>query len=99
MRSIVAEFARLHACDGRLDPTYCDAMSHALAAYLARRYGRRTGSAVRRAIAILATERVTVAELALRVGFSSPSHFARTFRRVTGVTPSRYVRVRAEAGG
>ncbi|HEY8369176.1 MAG TPA: AraC family transcriptional regulator [Thermodesulfobacteriota bacterium] len=160
---LVAEFARLHACDGRLDPTYCDAMSHALAAYLAGRYGRRTGSArrrrtwklppwrvrriadyveahlgeeilvadlarlvglstghlhrafretvgvtpldyinerrVRRAIAILATERVTVADLALRVGFSSPSHFARTFRRVTGVTPSRYVRASAEPGG
>lgn len=40
MAGLVAEVARLHAADGALDPTYCDAMSWALAHYLARRYGR-----------------------------------------------------------
>ena len=43
---------------------------------------------VERAAAILATEEPTIAEVALRVGFLSPSHFSRTFRRVTGRNPS-----------
>ncbi|BBK32845.1 AraC family transcriptional regulator [Stella humosa] len=43
---------------------------------------------IHRASAILATEGPTVAEVALRVGFLSPSHFTRTFRRVTGRGPS-----------
>jgi AraC family transcriptional regulator len=47
---------------------------------------------IKRAAAILASEQVPVADLALRVGFQSPSHFARTFRRFTGVNPSRYGR-------
>ncbi len=49
-------------------------------------------SRIKRAAAILADEQVPVADLALRVGFQSPSHFARTFRRFTGVNPSRYGR-------
>ncbi|WP_437942412.1 helix-turn-helix transcriptional regulator [Sorangium sp. So ce341] len=51
---------------------------------------------IRRAMAILASEDISVAELALRVGFLSPSHFTRTFRRVAGVNPSRF---RSSAGG
>lgn len=43
---------------------------------------------IRRAIVLLASERASVAEIALRVGFLSPSHFTRTFRRVTGMIPS-----------
>lgn len=153
---LVTEFARLHAEDGGLDPTYCDAMSWALAHYVARRYGgpsagtgrrprrlptwrmRRiaeyvdahvdrdiriadlatlvgvspghlhrafratTGvtplefilrTRIRRAAQILVEEPVPpvpIVELALRVGFQSPSHFTRTFRRVTGSNPSSY---------
>jgi AraC family transcriptional regulator len=45
---------------------------------------------IRRAMHIIAQERISVAELALRVGFSSPGHFTRTFRKVAGVNPSRY---------
>jgi AraC family transcriptional regulator len=48
-----------------------------------------TEARIRRAIGIAATEPLSVAELALRVGFASPSHFARLFRRATGVAPSR----------
>jgi AraC-like DNA-binding protein len=29
-------------------------------------------------------------EIALEVGYTSPSHFARVFRRVVGVTPTVY---------
>jgi AraC family transcriptional regulator len=47
---------------------------------------------IRRAAAMLVQEQVPITELALRVGFSSPGHFARTFRRVTGVSPSAYRR-------
>jgi len=42
---------------------------------------------VRRAAAILATENLSVAALALRVGFLSPSYFARVFRQHTGSNP------------
>jgi len=47
---------------------------------------------IERAIRILATEPTSVADLALRVGFTSPSHFARIFRSVTGTNPSQYRR-------
>lgn len=154
---LAAEFVRLHAADGRLDPSYCDAMSWALAHHLVRRYGQREGGReprswklppwrlrriadyvearidsdgdsalriadlaglvgispghlhrafhattgktplafinerrVRRAMAILQTERASIAEIALRVGFVSPSHFTRTFRRIAGLKPSDY---------
>lgn len=43
---------------------------------------------VRRALGIMAVENISVAALALRVGFLSPSHFTRIFRRVTGRCPS-----------
>jgi AraC family transcriptional regulator len=48
---------------------------------------------IERAVAILAREDVTIVELALRLGFVSPSHFARVFRSVTGVNPSQYRRL------
>jgi AraC family transcriptional regulator len=43
---------------------------------------------IRRAVAILAAEPTSVGSLALRVGFTSPSHFSRIFRRVTGRSPA-----------
>lgn len=45
---------------------------------------------VQRAMQILARETASVAETALRVGFQSPSHFARIFRRIAGVNPADY---------
>jgi AraC family transcriptional regulator len=153
LAALVGEFERLYKLDGRLDPAYCETMSHALGCYLLRRHGRGAGRIehrhgqlppwrvrriadyveahiereilvadlareigvseghlhrafratvgvtplqfinerrIRRAMAILASERVGVTELALRVGFFSPSHFTRTFRRITGVNPSRF---------
>jgi len=38
----------------------------------------------------LATQTVTVAEIARSLGFRTPSHFASTFRRMTGMTPTEY---------
>ena len=150
---LVTEFSRLFAADGRLDKAYCEAMSYALACYLARRYGKQqtktlnkelklpawrlrriadyvethidrdilvsdlaglvgvssghlhrafrqtmgitpldyiTDKRIRRAMAIMAQDTASIAELALRVGFVSPSHFTRTFRRVTGMNPSAF---------
>jgi AraC family transcriptional regulator len=49
---------------------------------------------IERAVETLAREEVTVVELALRLGFVSPSHFARVFRGVTGVNPSQFRRMR-----
>lgn len=46
---------------------------------------------VRRAVEILQGQpALTVAELAERVGYTSPNHFARLFRRLVGVAPARY---------
>jgi AraC family transcriptional regulator len=39
---------------------------------------------------LLATERPSITELSMRVGFASPNYFARLFRRATGVSPSEY---------
>src|SRR3984893_6035546 len=43
---------------------------------------------VRRALSVMAVENISVAALALRVCFLSPSHFARIFKRFTGLSPS-----------
>ena len=45
---------------------------------------------IERAMQILSTEEVSIIELSFRVGFQSVSHFTRTFRRVSGVNPSRF---------
>ena len=150
---LIGEFARLYAADGKLGHAYCEAMSHALASYMSRRYGRRSGAIMRKnlrlppwrlrriaeyvdahigrdilvselaelvgvsaghlhrafrqtmgvtpleyvtdrrirlAMAIMMDQTLTITELALRVGFQSPSHFTRTFRRVTGKNPSAF---------
>jgi AraC family transcriptional regulator len=45
---------------------------------------------INRAMRLLATERISIACVALEVGFASPSHFARVFRKLTGCSPGRY---------
>ncbi|MGO1075440.1 helix-turn-helix transcriptional regulator [Inquilinus sp. CA228] len=45
---------------------------------------------IRRAMRMLEAEGGSMAEIALRCGFVSPSHFARLFRSVAGMAPSRY---------
>jgi AraC-like DNA-binding protein len=44
---------------------------------------------IREAQRQLATGRVAISEVALRLGFSDQSHFSRAFRKVTGTTPAR----------
>jgi AraC family transcriptional regulator len=149
--ALAGELVRVHDAHGRLDSAYCETMSHALASYLARRYGHAAGQhrewklspwrvrriaeyvdanlgceiaiadlarlvgvsaghlhrafratlgvtplsyihekRIERAIAILASEQASIAEVALRVGYVSAGHFSRTFRRLTGVHPSKF---------
>jgi AraC family transcriptional regulator len=45
---------------------------------------------IARASAFLAQPELSIAEIARRVGFRTPSHFTTVFRRVSGVTPSGY---------
>ena len=40
--------------------------------------------------ASLATPELSIAQISLRVGFRTPSHFATVFRRVLGITPGAY---------
>ena len=43
---------------------------------------------IERSVELLLTQKAPVEEIALEVGFSSPSHFISTFRRLIGVTPA-----------
>lgn len=45
---------------------------------------------IHRAKALLATTAIPVTEISLAVGFGTPSHFATTFKRRVGTTPSAY---------
>jgi AraC family transcriptional regulator len=45
---------------------------------------------VKRAMALLSGTAVPISNVALEVGFTSSSHFARVFRTVTGIGPSQY---------
>jgi AraC family transcriptional regulator len=63
-----------------------------------RRYYRSTmGEYIRRlriefACHQLSTSRTSLSEIALAAGFADQSHFARTFKRVTGMSPTTYRR-------
>jgi AraC-like DNA-binding protein len=49
---------------------------------------------VQRARQLLESSSLTVAEVALAAGFSSQSHLTDTYRRITGLTPARTLRLR-----
>lgn len=104
---MVTEFARLTATDGALDPTYCDAMSWALARYLVTRYGevrnrpriatwRLAPWRIRRVADYVdahLAEPMRIAELAELVGVS-PGYFHRAFRETVGKTPLDFINCR-----
>ena len=48
---------------------------------------------IKRAQALLATEKLPLAEVALECGFSSQPHFTSTFRQYTGFSPARWRRI------
>jgi AraC family transcriptional regulator of adaptative response / methylphosphotriester-DNA alkyltransferase methyltransferase len=47
-----------------------------------------TGIRMQRAADLLATRRISVREIAARVGYSQPAHFSKAYRRYHGVNPS-----------
>ena len=49
-----------------------------------------TGVRMERAAALLATHRLTVREVAHRVGYRQPAQFAKAFRRHQGLAPSAF---------
>lgn len=68
-----------------------------VAAAFRRQYGCTIGEFVRRrriefACRQLTTSAATLAEVALAAGFADQSHFSRTFKRLTGLTPAAYRR-------
>ncbi|MDE5874053.1 MAG: helix-turn-helix domain-containing protein, partial [Muribaculaceae bacterium] len=38
-------------------------------------------------------------EVAYSLGFEYPQHFARTFKKITGQTPTQYLRIRQDKNG
>ena len=60
----------------------------ALTDYSPNEYVRVTR--LRQAAALLSASELTVAEVAYRAGFSSPSYFAKCFRRLYNETPADY---------
>lgn len=44
---------------------------------------------------LLATSKVPIAVLSLKAGFADQSHFSKSFKRVTGLSPARYRRIHA----
>ncbi len=66
-----------------------------LARAFRRTYHCTVGDYVRRLRIELACQKLTgsdasLVEIALSAGFSEQSHFSRTFKRLTGLTPSEY---------
>ena len=53
-----------------------------------------TGRRIERAKVLLANTRLSVTEIALDIGFSTPSAFSTTFHRITGQKPMDYRRQR-----
>jgi transcriptional regulator GlxA family with amidase domain len=58
-----------------------------------------TAVRMRRAAELLAAGRMSVREVAGRVGYRQPAQFAKAFRRATGVAPSEYRAHRAAHRG
>ena len=67
--------------------------------HFARLFKRSTGVSphrflvqrrIEQAMALLAAQTLSIAEIARSVGFRTPNHFTTTFRHVTGITPSAY---------
>jgi AraC family transcriptional regulator len=104
---MLSEMTRLSRIDGALDATYCEAMSWALARYLARRYGQAQIGAdlpsrklaawhVRRITAYVdanLAEPIKIAELADLVGVSL-GYFHRAFQATLGKTPLEFINAR-----
>ncbi|MEW5687895.1 MAG: AraC family transcriptional regulator [Pseudomonadota bacterium] len=51
-----------------------------------------TGERIRRAVALLEAHELNITEIALEVGYETPSSFTARFRQLMGVTPSDYRR-------
>lgn len=47
---------------------------------------------IEKACGLLRREYLSLADVALQLGFADQSHFTRSFRRVTGTTPSAFAR-------
>jgi AraC-type DNA-binding domain-containing proteins len=67
--------------------------------YFAELFKRSTGLAphqfvlrrrIERAKRVLCEDKRSVSDAGLSAGFANPSHFARMFRKIVGVSPSRF---------
>jgi AraC-like DNA-binding protein len=73
----------------------CGLSSSALAHTFTKTFGTSpvkylTQVRIAKAVEILSNEDRSIKEIAFAVGFGSPSHFCRTFRRMLGCAPTEY---------
>ncbi|MDE6299342.1 MAG: helix-turn-helix domain-containing protein [Muribaculaceae bacterium] len=65
--------------------------------------GETAGNLIRRHIIQIAKNRLisgmSSSEVAYSLGFEYPQHFARTFKKITGQTPTQYLRIRQDKNG
>ncbi|MCW5743207.1 MAG: helix-turn-helix transcriptional regulator [Alphaproteobacteria bacterium] len=94
----VADYVEEHL-DGEIRIAELAALVGVSAGYFHRAFRVSTGRTplayvnerrICRAMHLLETERISMIEVALSIGFMSPSHFTRTFRAVVGINPSKY---------
>jgi AraC family transcriptional regulator len=104
IRGVLGEMARIHEADGHLDPSYCEAFSMMLTAYIGRRFGaierdvppkglRLTGHQLRRLdeyVDAHLDEPIRVGSLAGVLSISE-GHLHRALRMTTGETPLTFV--------
>ena len=95
----IADYVDLHYADPDLSIDALSAMFKISPSYLSRIFKREKGTGVlpylqhkriAQAMVLLGTTNLKIREVALQVGYLSDQTFARTFKSVTGSTPSAY---------
>ena len=107
----LAESVRAYLQENFDKPVDFSALADSMAVsapYLSRLFHEQTGTTpsrylteirMRRARKLLMDTELAVREIAVRVGYSDPFHFSRSFRNTVGISPAQFREEHAEDGG